>query len=227
MTEYVEPATEALSFWTKLTYNVGEVKGSLSNFYDMNGYIISGVLLVGGYTIAKHLLSNTYSFYKTFIRPARNLYKRYHGGSVVITGATDGLGLEYANQFAAMDLASCSSPETKVSVRPQNLIFVEKLDQVKLGLMGKYKTIEVETITFDFDIPYTEEGYRPLKESLDKVKDISVLVNNVGNLENGLFKDIDIKSLNTMIQVNCVPQMAMIKFLLPRLLDRSNNESKK
>ena len=93
--------------------------------------------------------------------------------------------------------------------------------------MGKYKTIEVETITFDFDIPYTEEGYRPLKESLDKVKDISVLVNNVGNLENGLFKDIDIKSLNTMIQVNCVPQMAMIKFLLPRLLDRSNNESKK
>ena len=125
------------------------------------------------------------------------------------------------------DSASCSSPETKVSVRPQNLIFVEKLDQVKLGLMGKYKTIEVETITFDFDIPYTEEGYRPLKESLDKVKDISVLVNNVGNLENGLFKDIDIKSLNTMIQVNCVPQMAMIKFLLPRLLDRSNNESKK
>ena len=102
MTEYVEPAAEALTFWTKLTYNVGEVKGSLSNFYDMNGYIISGVLLVGGYTIAKHLLSNTYSFYKTFIRPARNLYKRYHGGSVVITGATDGLGLEYANQFAAM-----------------------------------------------------------------------------------------------------------------------------
>jgi len=102
MTEYIKPATDALSIWTQFTYTIGEYKGWITNSFDTNGYIISGVLLVGGYTIAKHLLSNTYSFYKTFIRPARNLYKRYHGGSVVITGATDGLGLEYANQFAAL-----------------------------------------------------------------------------------------------------------------------------
>lgn len=125
------------------------------------------------------------------------------------------------------DSASCSSPETKVSVRPQNLIFVEKLDQVKLGLMGKYKTIEVETITFDFDIPYTEEGYRPLKESLDKVKDISVLVNNVGALAYGCYNVTPINTLNTVLQVNCIPQMVMTKYLLPAMLVRSENGGKR
>ena len=45
--------------------------------------------------------------YKTWLRSSRNIYKRYSGGWVIITGASDGIGKEYAFQLAAKGFNIC------------------------------------------------------------------------------------------------------------------------
>lgn len=58
--------------------------------------IVAGLAGLGSLMVlAKgcHLVQGLWS---TFLRPSRDLYKRYSGGYAVITGASDGLGKEYA-----------------------------------------------------------------------------------------------------------------------------------
>jgi 17beta-estradiol 17-dehydrogenase / very-long-chain 3-oxoacyl-CoA reductase len=175
-----------------------------------------GLCFIGAYKVASFALRNTYSFYSTFLRPSRNLFKRYHGGYVVVTGATDGIGKEYARQFAQKGF---------------NLVLIsrsqEKLDGVKEEFNKDHPDCDIITIKFDFNIPYTEEGYKPLKDKLAKIEDISVLVNNVGTGKATYFNDMSIEDANMMVQLNCVSQFVTTKFLLDRLLKRSKDENKR
>ena len=134
----------------------------------------------------------------------------------MITGGSDGLGLEYASQLGAKGF---------------NLVLVarsqEKLEAAKKKLGEENKDIDIKTIVFDFNIPYTAEGYASLKEELEKLEDVSILINNVGALSFGNFNDMDIEDMNRMIQVNCIPQVVVTKYLLPKLLKRSIDEGKR
>ncbi|CAI2375772.1 unnamed protein product [Moneuplotes crassus] len=189
---------------------------TLSKHGHKNKHLMAALALIGLYKVATTTLSYSWSFFKTFLRPGRNLYKRYQGGYVVVTGATDGLGLEYARQFA---------------LKGFNLVLVarnqEKLDATKAELSREHQDIDIQLIQFDFNKPYTQEGYEPLKQAFDNIGDISVLVNNVGTAEFKMLDDQDLEPMNRMIQVNCIPQVIVTKFLLPRLLARSKEQNKR
>jgi short-subunit dehydrogenase len=100
-------------------------------------------------------------------------------------------------------------------------LILDKLQIAKKTIQDEFLKCCIKTIKFDFNIPYTEEGYRSLKESLSKIEDVSVLVNNVGAINFGYFNDVPMREINRVIQVNCIPQVAVTKFLLPNMLRRS------
>ncbi|CAI2374940.1 unnamed protein product [Moneuplotes crassus] len=172
--------------------------------------------LYSAYTVGSTALSWSWRLFKTFLRPGRNLFKRYQGGYVLVTLATFGLGLEYAMQFAAKGF---------------NLVLVarnqEKLDAVKRKFKEEFGDIDIKLIVFDFDKPYTAEGYQPLKDALDQIEDISVLINNVGVFKADYFKELDFCMIKTILKVNLVPQTIMTKLLLAKLLERSKKQGKR
>ena len=59
-------------------------------------------------------------------------------------------------------------------------------------------------IIFDFNVPYTLENYGNLKNELEALKDVSVLVNNVGQASSDEISKSDFNDLNSMIQTNIV-----------------------
>lgn len=188
----------------------------LKQFGHDNKALMGVFMAIGFYTVASTTLNYSWRLFKTFLRPGKNLYARYEGGYVVVTGATFGLGLEYANQFGEKGF---------------NLVLIarnkEKLDVTKEALEKKYKDIDIKTIVFNFDIPYTKEGYQPLKNELLKLTNVSVLINNVGAFGSDYFNEMPIETMNTIIQVNCIPQMVLTKLLLPKLLKRSKDDGKR
>ncbi|CAI2375225.1 unnamed protein product [Moneuplotes crassus] len=192
------------------------VRQNLESFGHKHTHLMAAFCLYGAYTVGSTALGWSWRFFKTFLRPSKNLFKRYHGGYVVVTGATNGLGLGYARKFAEKGF---------------NLVLVarnsEKLNTVKSELLRSHPDIDIKLIQFDFDKPYTEEGYASLKESLDMMGDISVLVNNVGAIGTNLFEDMPIDIITRVMNVNLIPQVVMTKFLLPRLLRRSKEEGKR
>ena len=102
MSETVKSVFEVLQKVVTFSLTAKEVHEAVSEFCEEHKVFVGALTLYGAYSVSKMVLSNTYSFYKTFLRPTRDLYNRYQGGYVVVTGATHGLGFEYARQFAHM-----------------------------------------------------------------------------------------------------------------------------
>ena len=178
--------------------------------------ISAALLILGGFTVLKTAFKVVRGTWTTFLRPSRNHFKRYHGGYVVVTGATNGIGLEYCRQFAKKGF---------------NLVLISrdegKLSSTKEELLKTNDKIDIITISFDFNQPYTDEGYAPLKEKLLQLKDVSILVNNVGVNTYGPISGAKMKDLNSMIQINWVSQAFMSNTLIPGMLKRSKEEGKR
>jgi uncharacterized protein len=120
----------------------------------------------------------------------------------LITGASSGIGLELAKQFAK---------------NKHDLILVarrkEKLDALAQELSDTYK-IRVETIEMDLSLPgAAKEVY---EEVLSKQLDVDVLVNNAGFGDHGFFTDTDLDKELNMIDLNVKTLVALTKyFVLP------------
>ena len=86
--------------------------------------------------------------------------------------------------------------------------------------------MKTKVLIFDFSRLETEESAQELQRLLATInEDISILVNNVGVLHFGRLGDRDLKSINTMINVNVNAQTYMSLFLLPRLLQREKRSA--
>ena len=191
-------------------FNLDFINENFDTLLKEHKTAVMGLTMFGAAVLLKHSLSNLYKFYTTFLRPSKNLFKRYQGGYVVVTGATFGLGFEYAKQFAQKGF---------------NLVLIarnpERLEKSKQEILKLTPDIDIQTIVFDFDVPYTEDNYNGLLNHLHEIEDISVLVNNVGVMTLGPYEKIDLNSVNSMIQVNCLPQTILTRALIPNMLKRS------
>lgn len=196
--------------------NQGNAIHSVAKFAQNNPALVTGLVVLGGLTTARYTFTIGRKLWGMLLRPSQDLYKRYQGGYAVITGATDGLGLEYAKQLAQKGF---------------NLVLIarnqEKLNNVKQSLESVNPQVDIKTSVFDFDVPYSDEIYSPLKQSLSQISDVSILINNVGAIAGGSFNEMPLSEMNKMIQINCIPQMVMIKYLLPSLMKRSQVEGKR
>ena len=130
--------------------------------------------------------------------------------TALITGASFGLGFEFANIFAK---------------EKYNLVIVarneKKLKKLALDLTKKYG-IEVTIITADLsDINSPRRIYEKVSE---KGIRIDVLINNAGSGQYGFFADSDAKSSIDMINLNITSVTLLTKYFLKDMVKRHSRK---
>lgn len=111
-----------------------------------------------------------------------NKFKSKYGPWAIVTGASSGIGLEFAMQLAS------NSFNLVITARRKNL-----LDNLAIKLESQFN-IEVCTVVADLSTP---TGIQSLKDAT-KSLDIGLLVNNAGNLIAGSFLKLDLKAVSRM-----------------------------
>ncbi|KAG0231111.1 hypothetical protein B0O80DRAFT_396640 [Mortierella sp. GBAus27b] len=167
---------------------------------------------IGAVIVALKALSFLKVFVDVFFRSGINL-KKYgagRGGWAVVTGATDGIGKEFAFQLASKKL---------------NLVLVSrtesKLKAIAAELEEQY---HVETKYYAMD--YTkglDADYQALQQLLNTVE-VTVLVNNVGtnhDIPTPFDQESD-KVVKDIVEVNINATMRMTKIVVPQMIARKN-----
>ena len=130
--------------------------------------------------------------------------------TVLITGASGGIGLELSKQFAA---------------NRHNLVLVArsrgKLESLADALMREHG-IKTDIISKDLSKP---DAARELHEELQQKKmQIDYLVNNAGFGHNIMFSEMSPEDASQMIQLNIATLTQLTRLLLPGMLARKNGK---
>lgn len=132
--------------------------------------------------------------------------KSYRPQTALITGASSGLGYEFAKLFAG---------------DRYNLVLVarseERLTQIAEQLNQKFG-IAVKTLVKDLSLPTTPGDI--LAELQQANIQVDVLVNNAGFATYGFFAETDLNAELQMMQLNMVALTHLTKLLLPGMLQR-------
>lgn len=135
------------------------------------------------------------------------------GTWAVVTGASDGLGKEYAHQLAAKGF---------------NLVLVSrtrsKLEALAQEIEKKYKAKSIEVEILDMDFSEDDDGDYHRLAQIVKHRDVGILINNVGQSH-----DIPVpflattdKELQDIITINCIGTLKITKTIAPILKARKN-----
>jgi short-subunit dehydrogenase len=128
-------------------------------------------------------------------------------GTVLVTGASAGIGTELARLFAA---------------RAKKLVLVarrtERLEALKKELVGKRPELTVFVEPCDLsDIDATRAMLERVKQSAGE---IDVLVNNAGFGDSGLFEKSDWKRIDQMVRLNILALTYLTHALVPGMVAR-------
>ena len=127
--------------------------------------------------------------------------------TILITGATSGIGLGCARKFAQNG--------DKLILTGRNAVRLSEI-QKELADMG------TEVVTLAFDVRDREEAKRQLSELPDGWQDIDVLINNAG-LALGLEPEQDgnLDDWETMIDTNIKGLLTMTRLVVPGMVKRN------
>jgi len=169
-------------------------------------YILAGI---GGLYIASQLFSFLRLLLSVFVLPGESL-KRYgaKGSWAVITGASDGIGKEFALQLAKKKFNVFLISRT-----------MSKLNTLAQEIEEEYG---VETIVFPMDFTQNKDSdYANLERNLNG-RDISILINNVGQSHSipVPFLETPDSEMNNIITVNCFGTLRITKLVAPKLVAR-------
>jgi 17beta-estradiol 17-dehydrogenase / very-long-chain 3-oxoacyl-CoA reductase len=144
----------------------------------------------------------------------RDLSKRYGKGSyVLITGASDGIGRQFALEFAKRGFNIILLSRTR-----------EKLEKVDQEIKKAFPQTNTLIVVSDLAKGYDPDVYNSI---FDQVKhlDISILINNAGLLWHGTFLDSSVKENNDLMIVNTLPVVHLTHKILPLLIKRKDKRS--
>lgn len=127
-----------------------------------------------------------------------------HGSWALVTGASDGIGIEYARAFADRGF------NLVIIARTEN-----KLKAVAEQLKAKHG-VDVIPITADFSANVPEQVQNIATQTAGL--DISVLVNNVGMVDNSKIQSVSESHLEAVINANVVTSTLMNHTYAERLL---------
>jgi 17beta-estradiol 17-dehydrogenase / very-long-chain 3-oxoacyl-CoA reductase len=153
------------------------------------------------YVLSRFLLS-------TFVLPGTPLSSFGPKGSwAVITGASDGIGKEFALQLSRKGF---------------NLLLISrtqsKLDALSTLITSSTNPVSVGTLAIDFSSP-SETDYVHLTNALAS-KPIAILINNVGQSHSipVPFTETTLPELQNIIRINCEATLRVTQTVLPRML---------
>ena len=122
-----------------------------------------------------------------------------------VTGASEGLGKEFARQLAA------EGYNLLVIARRENL-----LDELKVDLEAKYN-IQVEPFVCDLAKP---DELKRLEDRIEKEESLEMLVNNAGFGFEGMFPDVNPDAEESMIRVHVIALMRLSRAALVPMCKR-------
>lgn len=139
----------------------------------------------------------------------KNLTKYGLGSWALVTGATDGIGLGFAQVLAKSGF---------------NIVLVsrsqDKLDRVAEEL--KIYSVDVLTVAADFSkCPENPTEFFNNIDEKTRELDVSLIVNNVGTAVPGLFHTLSPQDLATQNALNLWPIVYLSKIFIRRMLNRS------
>lgn len=130
--------------------------------------------------------------------------------TVLITGASGGLGLALCRQFAqnGYDLILTARSE-------------QRLKEIAAQLEAAY-TVSVFTVPADLALPESPETILTAVQKAGKTVDI--LVNNAGFGDFGLFAECDLQKQEAMLDVNIRALMRLTRLILPSMRERKSGK---
>ena len=131
----------------------------------------------------------------------------YTGKTTLITGASSGIGVHFAEGFAA---------------RGSNLILVARRKELLADLAAKLTKnygVTVDVITEDLSVPGSGAA---LEKKVAKKHTVDVLVNNAGFGTNNLFVDEDRSRIAQEIQLNVGTLVDLTAAFLPAMVERNS-----
>lgn len=166
---------------------------------------------LGGLALAYHLLRWGSFLASTFLIPGASLTKYAPKGTyAVITGASDGIGKEFALQLAR---------------KGYNLLLISRT-QSKLEALAKdikeKNNDKIEVSTFAMDFAANSDADYELLSEVVKGLDVGILVNNVG-LSHSIpvsFIETEEKEMNDIITINVRGTLRITKLVAPRMVER-------
>jgi short-subunit dehydrogenase len=133
------------------------------------------------------------------------------GETILITGASSGIGLELARCFAAEQFANDNG---RIILVARN---TPALESLAAELRRDWK-VEVTVLTADLSLPETPK--RIFAELSAQKITVDVLVNNAGFGVNGSFADISLQRQLQMLQVNITALTELTGLFLPGMIQR-------
>jgi len=122
---------------------------------------------------------------------------------VIITGASSGIGKALAIEFAS---------------RGANLVLAARqyvaLCELTESLIKQYN---IQAVAVQCDVSNEEDCSHLIKQTILTFNKIDVLVNNAGISMRALFKDVDLKVLKTLMDVNFWGTVYCTKYALPHI----------
>ncbi|KAF2877452.1 hypothetical protein BDV95DRAFT_625336 [Massariosphaeria phaeospora] len=173
--------------------------------------LVYTLLLAGTVYIGSTVFSTIRVLLSLFVLPGKALSSfGPHGSWALITGASDGIGKEFALSLAQ---------------KGYNLILVSrtesKLASFASDISAKYgPKVNTKTLAMDF-AQNKDSDYTALKKLVDGL-DISILVNNVG-LSHSIpvpFVETPAKEMNDIVVINCLGTLRITQLVAPGMVSR-------
>ncbi len=127
------------------------------------------------------------------------------GKIALITGASSGLGADFARKLAGEGYALVLTARRK-----------EKLDALAQEIQAKNE-VKVEILLADLSL---DDGIKMVERRINELEHVELLVNNAGYGISGRFYKSDIQRQLEMIQVHVIASVRLARATLPQMVER-------
>lgn len=123
---------------------------------------------------------------------------------VIITGASSGIGLACAKEFASQNYRVVLAARS-----------IDKLSEIERQLISLNK----EVLIVQADVSIENDCKKIIDTTLSKFHRIDILINNAGISMRALFRDLDLKVLHSLMNTNFWGTVYCTKYALPYILE--------